>query len=352
MEVNVGIIGHGFMGHVHEEMLTRMDGYHVVAICDKDESQLSDVKPGIKRYTNPDDLIYDKDVNVVLIAANNNQHKELVCKAARAGKNILCEKPAALSVKDFDEMTFLAQEQNVHFTVHQQRRFDPDFRTIKNIYDSGTLGKTYMVKSSLYGFNGNMHDWHVFKSEGGGMLYDWGVHLIDQMVWMIDGKIKTIYADIRNVINKEVDDYFKILLGFENGVTGEIELGTYMLSDKSGWFERHWIMGGDKGTAYTDGFAPHGKIVQTTHLLQNSPDKRTMTASGPTRSFGPPEKGLLIEEDVPVEGTGHEDYFRNYYNAFTGKEEFLVTIPQVRRVLCIMEAARKSAATGRSVDFE
>jgi scyllo-inositol 2-dehydrogenase (NADP+) len=352
MDVNIGIIGHGFMGHVHEEMLTRMDGYHVVAICDKDDSQLADVKTGIKKYTNPDDLIHDADINVVLIAANNNQHKELVCKAARAGKNILCEKPAALSVKDFDEMTFLTQEYNVQFTVHQQRRFDPDFRTIKNIYDSGTLGKAYTVKSSLYGFNGNMHDWHVFKSEGGGMLYDWGVHLIDQMVWMIDGKIKTIYADIRNVINKEVDDYFKILLHFENGVTAEIELGTYMLSDKPGWFERHWFIGGDKGAAYTDGFDPDGKIVKTTRLLQNVAHKRTMTASGPTRSFGPPEEGLLIEEDIPIAQTKHEDYFRNYYNAVNGKENFLVTIPQVRRVLCIMEAARNSAVTGHSIDFE
>ena len=51
-------------------------------------------------------------------------------------------------------------------------------------------GTFYTIKSALYGFNGNMHDWHIYPEFGGGMLYDWGVHLIDQMLWMIPGKLK------------------------------------------------------------------------------------------------------------------------------------------------------------------
>ena len=116
--------------------------------------------------------------------------------------------------------------------MHHQRRFDKDFRTMKEVYDQRSLGKVYTIQSKLYGFNGNMHDWHVFKEFGGGMLYDWGVHLLDQLLFMVEGKIKSVYADIRNVINGEVDDYFKILLKFENGVMCELELGTYFLADK------------------------------------------------------------------------------------------------------------------------
>ena len=76
-------------------------------------------------------------------------------------------------------------ENGITFTVHQQRRFDKDFRIAKEVFDTGTLGRMYTLKSMLYGFNGNMHDWHLYKDQGGGMLYDWGVHLIDQMLWMI-----------------------------------------------------------------------------------------------------------------------------------------------------------------------
>lgn len=352
MSIAFGIIGHGFMGHEHEAMLTDMPGIRVAAIADRDPAQLLDVREGIRRYASADELIADPEVQSVLIAANNNQHHDLVLKAARAGKHVLCEKPVAMSVAELDEMERVCRENGVTFTVHHQRRFDPDFRTIKDVYDSGTLGQVYSIQNCLYGFNGNMHDWHVFVKEGGGMLYDWGVHLLDQMLWMIDAKVNTVFADVRNVINAEVDDYFQILLRFSNGVTVEVKLGTYYLSDREKWFERHWFIAGNKETAYVDGFSPKGKLCRTTRLLTNVSVQRTMTAAGPTRSFGPPPEGVLVTEELPIACTGHRDFFENYKRALAGQEPFLVQIPQTRRVLRLMDAVRESAAAGRSVPFE
>lgn len=354
-DVRIAVIGHGFMGHEHEKMLSNFEGVKLMGFSDKDPDQLKDVLPGLKRYSSNEELLADPEVDTVIIAANNNQHHDLVCQAARAGKNIICEKPVAMNVQELDDMVKVTSECGVKFTVHHQRRFDPDFRTIKNVYDSKTLGDVYTVKNSLYGFNGNMHDWHVYVAEGGGMLYDWGVHLIDQVCWMMgDAKIKSVYADVRNVINFEVDDYFKIIMRFDNNIVAEVELGTYFLTDKmhDKWFERHWIISGNQGTAYVDGFHPEGKIVRTTHLLQNVGGKRTMTAAGPTRSFGPPSPGTIVTEELPYANTTHENYFENYVNAFNGEEDFLVEIPQTRRVLALMEAARESSRTGKSVDFE
>lgn len=355
MALNIGIIGHGFMGHEHEKMLTEMEGIRVVGISDIDPQQLLDVKEGIRRYTSNEELLADPEVQTVIIAANNNQHHDLVIQAAEAGKDIICEKPVALNTRELDEMTEAARKNGVRFTVHHQRRFDPDYRVMKEVFDQGCLGNVYTIKSSLYGFNGNMHDWHVYKKEGGGMLYDWGVHLLDQLLWMMPGaKIRSVYADVRNVINFEVDDYFKVLMRFDNGMMAEVELGTYFLSDKiqEKWFERHWVISGDKGTAYADGFDPEGKIVRTTRLLTNVSGKRTMTAAGPTRSFGPPAEGTIVTEELPKADTCHRDYFENYKNACGGKEEFLVKISETRRVLALMEAIRKSAETGESVAFE
>lgn len=354
-DIRIAIIGHGFMGHEDEKMLLKMPGIRLIGFSDIDPQQLEDVAPGLKRYASNEELFADPEVDVVIIAANNNQHHKLVCQAARAGKDIICEKPVAMTVAELDDMVKVVEECGVKFTVHQQRRYDPDFRTAKAVFDSGTLGDVYMVKTGLYGFNGNMHDWHVYKAEGGGMLYDWGVHLLDQMLWLMPGaKITQVFADLRNVINFEVDDYFKILLKMDNGITAEVELGTYLLTDKAQdkWFERHWLVSGNKGTAYVDGFEPEGKIVRTTHLLTNVGGKRTMTAAGPTRSFGPPSPGTIATEALPTVSTCHEDYFTNYVNAYHGKEDFLVKIPETRRVLALMEAVRESARTGKSVDFE
>ncbi len=353
--IKIGILGCGFMGHEHLAMLQRIDGFEVTGVYDIDSEQMQDIPSGIKIYSSEDELVNDKDVDVVLIAVNNNRHIDMVIKAAEAGKDIICEKPVALTVDELDKMIAITERCGVKFTVHHQRRLDPDFRTMKAVYDSGKLGKIYSIKSSLYGFNGNMHDWHVYRSEGGGMLYDWGVHLLDQILWMMPGaRLKSVYADLRNVINFEVDDYFKIIMRFDNDVTAEVELGTYFLTDKldQKWFERHWMMCGDKACAYADGFDPEGKIVTTSKLLTNVGGKRTMTAAGPTRSFGPPSEGTIVSEPIEKATTKHEDFFENYYKAYMGEEEFLVKISEAKRVLKLMDAVRESARTGESVRFE
>ena len=312
--VRFGIIGYGFMGHIHARSLKKLDYAEVAAVCDNNEKQLYDIPEGAKVYTQMEDLIADPGVDAVIVSVPNNIHLETVSKAAKAGKDILCEKPAALSVREFDQMMEVVKAYGVKFTVHQQRRWDSDFRTAKKVYDDGGLGDVYTVQTKLYGFNGNMHDWHV--------------------------------------INKEVDDYFKIILHFENGVTGEVELGTYFLSDKETWFERHWFIGGNRGSMYADGFHPKGEIVRTTRLLTNVPGEITMTAGGPTRSFGPPEPGVITLEELPEVNTEQIMYFDNFIKGLWGEEEFIVKPEEVRRILALMEKVRESARTKQSVSFK
>lgn len=351
------VVGYGFIGRRHVATLKNHPDSDCAAVCDRDPRRLDEVKelyPDMPVYLSADEMFAQEKLDGVIISANNNQHKELVIKAARAGLHIIVEKPAAMSVADFDEMVAETEKAGVTFTVHQQRRFDKDFNVVKECYENGLVGDIYTIQSSLYGYNGNMHDWHVYKSEGGGMLYDWGVHLIDQILYMVKSRLVSVFADVRNVINKEVDDYFKILLRFENNVTAEIELGIYFLSDRKDWFERHWYMGGNKGSMYADKFDPEGKIVRTTRLLENVKEDQDKSAKsyGPTRSFGVPEEGLIVTEDLPHVETEQSDYFVNYFKALKGEEEFLVKIPEVRRVLQVMEACWKSAETMKSVDFE
>ncbi|MGA9518096.1 MAG: Gfo/Idh/MocA family oxidoreductase, partial [Trichococcus sp.] len=278
-----GIIGFGFMGQTHAETINKFDFAELIAVCDINKDQLGHAAEGVETHLMADELLANDEINTVIIAVPNHLHLEMVKKAAQAGKDIIVEKPAAMNAEEFKEMMAVTEAAKVRFTVHHQRRWDKDYRLIKEVVDSGTLGDVYTIKNALYGFNGNMHDWHIYPEFGGGMLYDWGVHLLDQMLWMIPGKLTTVYADVRNVINKEVDDYFNIQLHFDSGISGQVELGTYFLTDKETWFERHWFVGGNKGSAYVDGFHPEGKIVRTSELLKNVPGKITMTAAGPTR---------------------------------------------------------------------
>ena len=346
-KMKLGIVGFGFMGHCDADMMATFDEIDLVAVADTNPEQLKDAPEGVETYGSIDEMLEKADINVVMVSTPNPSHPEMVKKAAAAKKHVICEKPAAMSVAEFDEMVAACKENGVIFTVHQQRRWDTDYRIMKEVYDKNMVGDMYVIKSQLYGFNGNMHDWHVYPEMGGGMLYDWGVHLIDQMLDMVKSDIVSLYADVQNVINENVDDYFNIIMKFANGVTAEIELGTYYLTPKRGWF-----IGGNKGSAMIDGFAGEGKIVRTAHLLENVPGKITMTAAGPTRSFGPAAPGLLQEEALPEVNVSHRMYFEHFLKAFNGEEDVIVKPEQVRRVLCVMDAARESARTGKAIEFE
>lgn len=346
-DMKLGIVGFGFMGHCDADMMQTFEDIDLVAVADTNPEQLKDAPKGVETYGSMDEMLKKADINVVMISTPNPSHLEMVKKAAEMGKHIICEKPAAMTVAEFDEMIEVTEKAGVIFTVHQQRRWDKDYRIMKEVYDRQLVGEMYVIKSQLYGVNGNMHDWHIYPEMGGGMLYDWGVHLIDQILDMVDSKIDSLYADLRKVINEKVDDYFNILIKFKNGVTAEIELGTYYLTPKRGWF-----VGGNKGSAIIDGFAGEGSIVRTAHLLENVPGRITMTAAGPTRSFGPPEPGLLAEEPLPKVNVDHRNYFEHFLKAFHGEEDIIVKPEQVRRVLCVMEAVRESARTGEAVRME
>lgn len=346
-DMKLGIVGFGFMGHCDADMMQTFDDIDLVAVADTNPEQLKDAPKGVETYGSLDEMLKKADINVVMISTPNPSHLEMVKKAAEMGKHIICEKPAAMTVAEFDEMIAVTEKAGVIFTVHQQRRWDKDYRIMKEVYDRQLVGEMYVIKSQLYGVNGNMHDWHIYPEMGGGMLYDWGVHLIDQILDMVDSKIDSLYADLRKVINEKVDDYFNILIKFKNGVTAEIELGTYYLTPKRAWF-----VGGNKGSAIIDGFAGEGSIVRTAHLLENVPGRITMTAAGPTRSFGPPEPGLLVEEPLPKVNVDHRNYFEHFLKAFHGEEDIIVKPEQVRRVLCVMEAVRESARTGEAVRME
>lgn len=351
-KINFGIIGFGFMGQTHAETIKNLEYAELKAVCDTNEAQFEYASAGVKTYVSADELLADETIDTVIIAVPNLLHLEMVVKAAKAKKDIICEKPLAMSSEEVKEMMAVTKAEDVRFTVHHQRRWDHDYRVAKEVYDQGLVGNIYTIKSSLYGFNGNMHDWHIYPELGGGMLYDWGVHLIDQMLWMISAKLQTVYADVRNVINENVDDYFNIQLYFENGVNAQIELGTYFLNSSENWFERHWFIGGDKGSAKIDGFNPKGEITRTSELLGNVPGKITMTHAGPTRSFGPAPEGRILTEELPEVEVSHRMFFDDYYAHITGKEELTIQPDQILRLMQVVEAIRISAKYHQSIHFE
>lgn len=139
MIIKLGIIGFGGMGKWHAQNAPRA-GVEIAAVCDiAEEKQKEAIEMGYRLYTNADELLADPEVNTVILTVPNYLHKEMCIKAAKAGKNVITEKPAAMSVQELDEMEAACKEAGVFFTSHQNRRWDKDMLTVKK----------HMMKDSL-----------------------------------------------------------------------------------------------------------------------------------------------------------------------------------------------------------
>ena len=284
--------------------------------------------------------------NLVLVATPNDCHCALVCAALNAGKNVICEKPVAMSMKELDQMIDTAKKNNVLFTVHQNRRWDKDFRIVKGIWDSGELGHIYAIHSRLHGARGAMFGWRAQPEHGGGMIYDWGVHFVDQLLFMMGFDcVKSVFCKTEKVKTPEVEDYFFLLLDLKNGAHVQMEIGTWVLKPMP-----RWMVLGDKGTAYVNDFTRSGGIISVDETVEPE-EIVVMTTSGPTRTFAPRGKKEIIERELPDSPAELTEYYANLRDAIDGKAELIVKPEQVKAVFRVLEAAFESAKTGKMIEL-
>lgn len=341
----LGIIGYGGMACWHHDNSKRVDDFEVVAAFDiaQDRRDLAASK-GLTAYDNLADFLADKRFDLVLVATPNNFHKEMTIAALEAGYNVICEKPVAMSVAELDEMIATSERVGKLFTVHQNRRWDKDFNIVKKAIQENMLGKPYSIESRVHGQNGVMHGWRAYKVAGGGMLLDWGVHLLDQIMWLVNEPVKEVYANLHMIKTPEVDDYFKAILRFESGLSAQVEVGTYTLIRQPRWYAY-----GDAGALIINDWDCSGHVIRAKDHVLEWEQEVVQTSAGPTRSMAPRPKETLEEFPLPEINTEWAELYRNVLATIDGKAELIVKPSQVKRVLTVIEAIFKSDETGEAI---
>ena len=245
MKHKAGIIGYGNMGSWHvENVNSRIDGIDFVACYDIEPKRCELAsKAGLRVCATPEEL-FKEDIDLVLIATPNNFHKPYAIMAMEAGKNVVCEKPACLNSEELEEIIKVSEETVKLFTVHQNRRFDLDYVIMKNIIDNDTLGKLYFLDSRLYSNRGSSGRWRSTYEAGGGTLYDWGIHMIDQVCCLAKSEPKSVYAQLQSVRFPKVDDVCRVNIEFEDGMRAQIIADLWCYIN-----EPRWHLSGDDGTA-------------------------------------------------------------------------------------------------------
>lgn len=335
--MRIAVIGYGGMGGWHCDLIQKMEELELAGIYDiLEERREAARQKGIYAYESLEALLADQTVQLVTVAIPNQLHKPVCIQAMQAGKNVVCEKPVALNHEELQDMIDAAKENHVIFTVHQNRRWDEDFRLIKKIYDEGTLGKVFRIESRVHGSRGIPGDWRNRKECGGGMILDWGVHLFDQILQMIPKKLISIYAELSYVTNESCDDGFTVTLKFEDDLTVIVEVGTSNFINLPRWY-----MLGENGSAVIEDWARNGKIVMVSDW-QKRDAVPVVTAAGLTKTMAPRTDETIKTYPLPDMKCDIREFYRNVISAINGEAEQIVKHEELMRVMKLMEAIFES----------
>ncbi|MGG4092990.1 Gfo/Idh/MocA family protein [Paenibacillus lautus] len=343
------IVGYGGMGSYHAKLIKDNAFLEVTGTYDiLEERREVSKQDGYPAYESYEQVLNDTAVDVVLIATPNDVHKELALQAFKAGKHVICEKPVTLSVSDFKEMVAAADAAGRVLMVHQNRRWDEDFLTIKQMYNEKTIGDLFRIESRVHGANGIPGDWRHLEAHGGGMLLDWGVHLLDQVLFMVDSRITSLSSRLSFILGDEVDDGFESVIEFENGVSVLIEVGTTNFITLPRWYVK-----GTEGTGIIEDWSLNGRVVTRNQDAVKVEPKPIQAGVGLTKTMAPPSEEATITGALPEPYRQSSSFFDNFAAVIQGEAEPIVKNEEVLRVLNLIEAVFESARTGETLkDFD
>jgi myo-inositol 2-dehydrogenase / D-chiro-inositol 1-dehydrogenase len=230
-KLKVGIIGSQFEADIHAASFQIMpEEAEVVAVASPtpgNAAQLAE-RYGIPRvFLDYRQMLAEKDIDMVTIAAPNSLHCQMTCDAARAGKHVVCEKPMAMTLAEADEMIATCRKEGVLLMYAEELFFTPKYVKAKEMADQGAFGKIHLVKQSEkhFGPHGDWF-WDVRRS-GGGVFMDMGCHGVAFCYWFLGRpKIESIYCHMGTYVHgdkTEGEDEVLAILEFAGGAVGLVE---------------------------------------------------------------------------------------------------------------------------------
>lgn len=352
-KIGAAVIGCGGMGSWHCEKITRdmSARMELVGIFDiKAEACEKAKKNGYHVFSSREELLSDERIDFVVVATPNEVHREIAIDAMEHGKNVMSEKPVTLSSAMLEEMIQASNRTGKMFTVHQNRRFDADYLTVKEILKANSLGKIFNIQSRVCGSRGIPGDWRQKKAQGGGMLLDWGIHILDQVLMLFDKEeLDSVYTQLTYITSDEVDDGFTADLRYKNGTMVHLYVGTSNFIDLPRWYIQ-----GVNGSAIINDWDMHGEIVNVFDW-ENKDAVPVAAGVGLTKTMAPRTDETIKKSPLPyVENKGfcgENRLYENICDTIEGKATQFVTHDQQRRLVKVVEAMFKSAETNEVVKF-
>jgi len=338
MSLNVGIVGFGRIGNEHAGWIEQTRSLRVAAVADATPArQKLAENRGFAVFNDIEALLANGGVEAVLISTPTAMHFDHASAALTAGKHVLVEKPMALDLDQSRKLVELAKAKGRVLSVFHNRRWDTDYLVVKNAVKEGRFGKLINVESRLGQWSSCVGPaaqeyrpwWRNESAFGGGGLYDWGSHFVDQM-WRLlwPAKAVRVFAQLRgNVWTSDCDDFARVCIDFDNGTTGLVEINTTTMRPLPLW--------------HIDGTAGSADAPFSLEFDLNRWAQLDFVAAG----------GSVMRLTEHEPRMSEADIWEHFAGACRGEGEPAIKANSALVTMMLLDAARESSASGRAVEL-
>jgi scyllo-inositol 2-dehydrogenase (NADP+) len=335
-KVRVGIIGFGRIGNEHTGWLSRCASIAPVAVFDPTAERRTKAEAlGLKSYDSLDSLLAS-DVDAVLVSTPTVMHCEQALSALGEGKHVMVEKPMSLDLTQSQKLVAAAKSVGKVLSVFHNRRWDLDYLTAKNAIASGKLGRVFNVESRLGQWGSCVGPaarewrpgWRNEAAFGGGGLYDWGSHFLDQL-WrlLLPAQPVRLFAQLRgNVWTSDCDDFARVCIDFDTGCAAMVEINTTTTHPLP-----RWHIDGTLGS------------VESPFSLDFNVNQWAALTLAPASADAPHRLPLAAK------GLDEVQIWERFAASISGSVEPAVRAASVLPTMALLDAARHSARSGNSV---
>ena len=357
--IRVGVVGFGLAGRIfHAAVINETAGMQVAAIVQRSGDDAASAYPTAKVARSLDEMLEDPSLTLCVVATPNQAHRSLAEQCLKAGRHVVVDKPLALSSADAKALAELAAERGLLLSAYHNRRWDGDFRTVREILASGRLGRPLHLVSHFdrYRLEPRLEAWRESGEAGGGTLFDLGPHLLDQALALF-GEPATIWADVR--LSRDyavVDDCFDIMMTYHPGGPrrGSATQQTLAPNQEQGGL-RVWLCATLAAASPGARFTLHGTLGSY-EKWGFDPQENALKAgkSFASEGFGSEPSqawGMLTLPDTPPEPMptlrgDYREYYGNVRDAIQGRAALQVTVRDAWIVARLIELARESSESG------
>ncbi|MCK0147367.1 Gfo/Idh/MocA family oxidoreductase [Arenibacter sp. F26102] len=244
--INTGILSFGMSGTLFQApFLNEHPGFQLTAVVERSKKSAHKSYPNIKSYDTVDQLIADKDIDLVVVNTPNPTHFEFALKALKAKKHVLVEKPFCVTSSEAKELFAEAKKVDRIILPYQNRRYDSDFLSVKRVLESGKLGSLVEVHMRYDRYRHHIGPKIAKETPvpGSGLLYDLGPHLLDATIALFGYPLEWSKHTGQFRPKTQVDDYAHIHLLYPKGVQVFITMSMLVVQPQASF-----VLNGTKGT--------------------------------------------------------------------------------------------------------